>query len=184
MKEKMKTDQKSRGRGRPRKAVVPGERYLLTARLTPETRMKIEQAAGRNGRSLTQEAEARLEQLFRDEELLGGPGTADVLLMLARVIRKIEEDTGKPWRQDYDTALVVNLAAARVLQAYSPDPPDEELETLAAMDILDRQEMEIDPETDARLRQRQAARERAYTLTDSLFLGGVAAAAHEKRKGD
>ena len=48
--------------GRPIKAPKPGERVQLGLRVTPEMKKRLEKAAIKNGRSISQEAELRLER--------------------------------------------------------------------------------------------------------------------------
>ena len=48
--------------GRPTKRPKPGERVPLGLRVTPEMKKRLEKAAIRNGRSISQEVELRLER--------------------------------------------------------------------------------------------------------------------------
>ena len=48
--------------GRPTKKPKPGERVPLGLRVTPEMKKRLERAAIKNGRSISQEAELRLER--------------------------------------------------------------------------------------------------------------------------
>jgi hypothetical protein len=73
--------------GRPTKPPTPGERVPLSLRVTAEIRDKLEKAAVEKGRSLSQEAELRIERSFDREELLPevltlayGKPVADVLI--------------------------------------------------------------------------------------------------------
>jgi len=55
--------EKKRNRiGRPTKPPKPGERVSLGLRVTPQMKKQLERAAIKNGRSLSQEAEFRLER--------------------------------------------------------------------------------------------------------------------------
>ena len=56
--------------GRPMKPPTPGERTPLGLRVTAETKRRIEAAAIESGRSISQEAELRLEQSFEREWML------------------------------------------------------------------------------------------------------------------
>ena len=56
--------------GRPTRPPKPGERVTLGLRVTAELKNRIEGAANEKGRSLSQEAEFRLERSFDREELL------------------------------------------------------------------------------------------------------------------
>src|SRR6476659_11251968 len=57
----------SKRMGRPTKRPKPGTRVPLSMRVTPAVRKKLERAALRRGRSISQEAEIRLEQSFDRE---------------------------------------------------------------------------------------------------------------------
>ena len=59
-----------RRRGRPTKPPVPGERVPLSLRVTAEIKDELEQAAIQSGRSLSQEAELRLQTSFEREFIL------------------------------------------------------------------------------------------------------------------
>ena len=57
--------------GRPTKKPKPGQRVPLGLRVTPRMKRQLEQAATKNGRSLSQEAEFRLEMsLSADHQLI------------------------------------------------------------------------------------------------------------------
>ena len=56
--------------GRPVNAPRPGAREPLGLRVTAETKAALAEQAARNGRSLSQEAELRLVQSFRDDRVL------------------------------------------------------------------------------------------------------------------
>ena len=55
--------------GRPTKAPKPGTRVPLSFRVTADIRRKLEDAAIKNGRSLSHEAEFRLERTFIGQNL-------------------------------------------------------------------------------------------------------------------
>jgi hypothetical protein len=56
--------------GRPMKAPTPGERVPLGLRVTAEMKRTLEAAAIESGRSISAEAELRLEQSFEREWIL------------------------------------------------------------------------------------------------------------------
>ena len=56
--------------GRPMKPPTEGERVALGLRVTAEMKRKIEAAALESGRSISAEAELRLEQSFEREWIL------------------------------------------------------------------------------------------------------------------
>jgi hypothetical protein len=77
---------------------MPGERVPLGLRVTPDLKKSLDAAAGRSGRSQSQEAEFRLEQSFDAErtvlevlDLLYGTELAGLILAMGEAIR----DTGK-----------------------------------------------------------------------------------------
>jgi len=57
-------------RGRPKKGEELGERVPLGLRVTPETKRRLDVASFNTGRSLSQEAEIRLERSFYIQDLL------------------------------------------------------------------------------------------------------------------
>ena len=57
--------------GRPTKAPKPGTRVPLSFRVTAGVRQQLEETAIANGRSLSQEAELRLEESFKWGDLAG-----------------------------------------------------------------------------------------------------------------
>ena len=56
--------------GRPTKAPVEGERVSLGLRVTADIKRRLEEAAVKKGRSLSQESEFRLEHSFDTELML------------------------------------------------------------------------------------------------------------------
>jgi TraY domain-containing protein len=87
--------------GRPPKAPTPGERIGMSLRVTPDMKNRLDQAAQDNGRSLSQEAEVRLEQSFRDDDLLPqlmaaayGERLAGVLMMVGAAMSLAGRGTG------------------------------------------------------------------------------------------
>ena len=83
--------------GRPTKPPNPGERVTLGLRVTAELKNRIEAAANEKGRSLSQEAEFRLERSLDREELLPevltlayGKPVADVLIEMRPQLMKLD----------------------------------------------------------------------------------------------
>ena len=56
--------------GRPIKPATEGERIMLGLRVTADIKRKLEAEASKSGRSLSQEAEIRLQQSFDQERAL------------------------------------------------------------------------------------------------------------------
>jgi hypothetical protein len=72
---------------------------MLTTRITPETRAGLERAARESGFSLSQEVERRLRESLKREH----KRPPDVLALaeaIAQVTEKIQQRTGKQWRED------------------------------------------------------------------------------------
>jgi len=86
-----------RTKGRPRKRQPkPGERVSLGLRVTPSVKSALDRSAEQSGRSQSQEAELRLEQSFRDQDILSeamdlayGREGAAILAMIGETIRAI-----------------------------------------------------------------------------------------------
>jgi hypothetical protein len=80
--------------GRKARIAKPGERMSLGLKVTAEIKNRLDFAAKTNGRTQSQEAEARLEASFRDEaraplfhDAVYGVQTAGLLELLGAVIR-------------------------------------------------------------------------------------------------
>lgn len=61
------TEKETKRTGRPLNQPEPGRRVSLGLKVTAEMKRRIDDAARRNGRTQSQEAEARLEQAFMME---------------------------------------------------------------------------------------------------------------------
>ncbi len=72
--------------GRPTTVAREGEKATLGIRAAPSLKMKLLAAAKVSARSLSAEAEFRLEQSFRDDEVL-------------QRLDEIEERWGEEWRR-------------------------------------------------------------------------------------
>src|SRR5262245_43088405 len=77
----------------PRREPRPGERIQLGVRVTPEAKRRLEKAAAEFGRSISQEAELRLERSFDRDDLLNevlslayGRQVAGILMLLGSVL--------------------------------------------------------------------------------------------------
>lgn len=85
----------SKRRGRPSREPTQGERVGLSLRVTPQTKRDLDHAAEMSGRSLSQEAESRLEQSFQEEtripEIMNriyGSQLADFLMSIGSILRE------------------------------------------------------------------------------------------------
>lgn len=86
------TDKPPKRMGRPTKPPVPGERVPLGLRVTAEIRTKLEEAAVKSGRSLSQEAEIRIEATFTRDLFLAefDASRAESQAYLDSVVARIE----------------------------------------------------------------------------------------------
>jgi hypothetical protein len=74
----------SRRIGRPIEPARPGERATLTLRVTADIKSRLEAEAVKTGRSLSQEAETRLEKTF-DAEAMKALGSEQIEKANARI---------------------------------------------------------------------------------------------------
>jgi hypothetical protein len=119
-------------RGRPRLPDIEAKRGAIGLRVTSELRSTLEKAAAKSGRSMSQEAEFRLEQSFHSEQQLGdamrvafgGKRAAAVFLSLAAAADAIDETLGgKGWLDDLETFATVRNVWNDLLERLSPQPP-------------------------------------------------------------
>src|SRR5262245_39915466 len=81
------TRKRAAGGGRKPKGHIKGKFATFSTRITPETRAALEREAARNGRSLSQESELRLQ-----ETLVGwGPDHINSLAQLVRLVTQAVE---------------------------------------------------------------------------------------------
>jgi hypothetical protein len=84
--------------------------------LRAETKERLETAAAKAGRSLSEEIERRLEASFEREDCYGGPDTDALLHQFAGAIGFVQQRTGRRWSQDYETYLAVIEALEGILK--------------------------------------------------------------------
>jgi hypothetical protein len=77
-------------------------------------------AAEKSGRSVSQEAEMRLEQTFRDEEYLGGAETGGVLQMMSGACRVIEARLNGKWSSSMEIYHEVRKAWRKIIDDVKP----------------------------------------------------------------
>lgn len=160
----MKIEQPARPRGRPRKAPVDGERPPVTVRFSAGTKRRLQDAADRNGWTLSQEADFRVAQSFAEEAMVGSY-TAMLFRQLAIIAWSVEQETGQSWRDNHLTARAMRAAVNVALDDALAREPDDEIAALAAADVLDRATMGyIDPATDAQAREYAEALQQAHEL--------------------
>ena len=98
-------------------------RKTTSTRITPETRAKLEAAAAQSGRSLAQEIEFRLEQSFEGDEALGGRQLRALFGLLGNAANLIEQQTGKPYFEDWRTYVAVRAAWQHLIVGFGPSWP-------------------------------------------------------------
>lgn len=74
-------------RGRPSHPPKPGARNSLGLKVTAETKRKLLEAARQSGRTMSQEAEARIERSFVDDET-----SARVIALMRPLIEEQSRD--------------------------------------------------------------------------------------------
>jgi hypothetical protein len=97
---------KRRG-GRPSRPPEPGERVVMSFRVTPDLKARLDQAAEQTGRSLTQDIELRLQQSFDLETLLGEPSARTLTVLHILCGLATFETGGKDWLDDPAAFTVV-----------------------------------------------------------------------------
>ena len=121
------------GGGRKPMGEFRGKTETLTTRITAAVRSGLEREAARNGRSLSQEVETRLEaSLQAPQKLLDEWGSPHVWLLarlVSNVTQGIERETQKRWHEDQFTADNVRSAVETLVMHFAPKeraqtPPD------------------------------------------------------------
>jgi hypothetical protein len=117
---------RTRAVGGGRKAAGPfkGKSATITTRITPKTRVDLEEAAAASGRSLSQEIELRLRHSVRpDDKRARHIKAAEELIRLA--VEEIERLTGVSWLADRFTAEALRHAIDHLLSRFAPQPGGE-----------------------------------------------------------
>jgi hypothetical protein len=133
-----KTRKRAAGGGRKPKGPINGNTGWLQARITEDLRTRLEQAAAENGRSLSQEAQVRLQESFDlPAELQKSWGTSEVRALaqlVSRVVRAVHGSVGAnvfleagdlAWHRNPFTHAAVSTAIATLLAHYRPAGPVE-----------------------------------------------------------
>ena len=125
-------------------------RVPLSMRITPQVREELERASERSGRSLTQEAEFRLESSFRDQNNLietlkisYGQELGALLLLIGRSLRTISDvshfhlsdpgDGSTTWLDNSLAYAAAVQAISRYLEALRPrELANQEFDSIAA----------------------------------------------------
>jgi hypothetical protein len=113
--------------GRPTVTAAPGQKATLGIRASPDLKTHLLEAARQAARSLSAEAELRLEYSFRADTTLfsvfdlayGGPNTG-ILLLLGMIMREAAA-RGVEWLDNPDEFAAVSRALTQVLSVFRPD---------------------------------------------------------------
>ena len=117
--------------GRPPKS-ESDRRQQIGVRTSPSLKMRLEQAAASNGRSVAQEAELRLVQSFEADDLVGGPEKRRLAVQIASEIARAEAASGKGRASDLATHIAATKLIKAVLARATPIPND--FERLSAVE--------------------------------------------------
>jgi hypothetical protein len=124
--------------GRPTREAKPREKSTLSLRVTPTLKTRLDDAGKQKGRNLSQEAELRLENSFRDADafdqvmtLLYGPTLAVALVIVGRAVLEISRYAPFPqsWTDHANLIDEAAWAAGKVFAAFGlgVDPPDDRI---------------------------------------------------------
>jgi TraY domain len=133
-----KLRKRAAGGGRKPKGPISGNSAWLQARITEDLRTRLEQAAAANGRSLSQEAQNRLQQSFdlpkELQDAWGPPEVRALAQLVSRVVRSVQHSAGATpfqgagdlaWHRNAFTHAAVKAAVATVLVRFKPAGPIE-----------------------------------------------------------
>lgn len=116
-----------RGRGRPRKPAKPGIRNMIGFRVPAELKIRLEKAAEESGRSISQEAEIRLEKTFDSDdaivETFGGKKSFAIMRLFASAKLHIEEMMDASWETDWDCNQRIKMIWKNLVQEALPQVP-------------------------------------------------------------
>lgn len=112
------------------------KRAPISMRVTPAFRVRLEQSAAMQGRSLAQEVEQRLERSLVEEERRGGPALDGLIGNFVAYVAEIEATTGKAWTRDLETFGAVRAALIDELSNWTPIPAEYIPKSKAAEEAL------------------------------------------------
>jgi TraY domain len=121
------------GGGRKPKGPISGNAGWLQARITEDLRARLEHAATSNGRSLSQEAQTRLQESFdlpsKMREAWGPAEVRALAQLVSRVVRSVQVSVGAnpfaeagdlAWHRNAFTHAAVHAAISILLANYKP----------------------------------------------------------------
>ena len=111
-------------KGRAPKGEYVGKSSVFSTRIRPDLKKKLEQAAKRSGRSLSQEIEHRLSRSFIEDdkiaEMFGDRRTFVLMRMMADAIHFGRETPNQTWLDNPEEFQKALSAALHVLEAIRP----------------------------------------------------------------
>lgn len=124
-----------------------GKRYPLNMRTTFEIRSKLESAAAASGRSLTQEAEYRIDESFRTDEIIGGKEMRDIASLMIGAFNAagaaadsadgyVSGEGEYNWRRDQFCYLHAAMAVIEALLVATPRGPLDPDQISLEIDVL------------------------------------------------
>jgi hypothetical protein len=122
--------------GRPTTTAEPGKKVTLSIRATPDLKGRLDQQAKANDRSLSQEAEVRLEQSFLADAHYGDPKFRSLMRLLTGAAAVIEEQRGKSFLADYETFRIVTKAWEKIIVSRRPRPSADFMEWVIGDDLM------------------------------------------------
>jgi predicted transcriptional regulator len=114
--------------GRPKRKPKRGERVHVGFRVPPDLKRRLEAAAKTSTRSISQEAELRLEQSFRSQDFLGGVEVQQLLDKVALAFAhegQLAADSKRKrgeWAGDPECYQAAMLGAMETLLLQQPEP--------------------------------------------------------------
>lgn len=136
-----------------KKAEDHQKRQMLTMRVTQQMRERIEAAAAKNGRSLSQEIELRLEHSFLADKEFGGDEQAELLRRISLVMDIASTGAGEAWWAKYVPWNLVRSSVEFLLRQYEPGKPPELGEMLSKKGLVAVREWEETARLDEEARQ-------------------------------
>ena len=126
-----------RKRGRPPLPPKQRKRNNVTIRLRDDLKSSLQEAGVDQGRSLSEEIEARLEASLLGEAAFGGRELQTLFRLLGTVAEVIQEQSGKKWNEDWETSIAVRTAWNRLIADVMPPVPLSEKKITARVDKLE-----------------------------------------------
>jgi hypothetical protein len=112
-------------RGRPPSGEFPGKSSTFTTRIQPETRRALDEAARKNGRTVSVMAEYILRQWLKKPA--GDPRNVALAAAVALLAENIERDAKKSWRDDPWVGFALANGVENLVRYFAPAPVSEDM---------------------------------------------------------